>query len=184
MPQYGLDRPSYYTGTMDYGPYGNYGTIRYPGADTGGGGMPPAVIGGAIAAAGALGSAYLQSRASGRATAASERTTGRALDFQEAQAAKGEEAYRAQWDYWRATREALMRELGIDITPPGMGGAGVAAPGIGGPVASPGFMAPPSRPGAGTPPNLEGATLGDIAQPRAPGRWNDWSAMGLRGARA
>lgn len=174
-----------YVSNMDYGPYGDYGQIRYPSSTGGGGGMPPVVIGGAIAGLGTLGAGILQSRAANKATEASAEATGEALDFQREEAALGRDAYTAQWEYWKATRDALAKHLGIDITPPGMGAGGGAPPQVAtGGVPGGGVGGGPRGPvSGGVPGNLQGANLGQLMGP-GQGRWNDWSAMGLRGSRA
>jgi hypothetical protein len=174
-----------YVSNMDYGPYGNYGQIRYPSSTEEGGGMPIPIIAGGIMAGGAIGKGILESRAANKATEASAAATDKALDFQREQAGLGQDAYQAQWEYWKGLKDALAQHLGIDITPPGMGGGGGAPPQVAtGGVPGGGVSGGPGGPvSGGVPGNLQGANLGQLMGP-GQGRWNDWSAMGLRGSRA
>ncbi len=156
--------------------------------------MPPLVIGAGIAAAGSVIGGIVQGRSQNRATDASVAATDKALAFQERQGQRGDAAYQERMAIWEANREALLKHLGIDITPPMLGGGpGPGGPGgvpRGAPQGPPGAV-PRSVPGAmprGMTPGmadakgLQGRSLGELASlGKGRGAWNDWSTMGLRG---
>lgn len=175
MPIY---NPGGYASTMDYGPYGNYGTLRFNGdAGNEGSGMPWAAVAGA---AGSVIGGILDSRSQNRATDAQTAANREAMAFEREQAAKGEAAYAQQWEQWNASRNALLERYGIDIAPPQMPGpGGPAGPGgaPGGPPGGPGG----AQPRGAMPPQMadakginpaQGQNLGQL------GNWN-WEGQGL-----
>lgn len=158
--------------------------------------MPQAVLLAAIPAAAALGGAVIQSRASSKATKASQQANTEALNFTKSQAELAAADYQRRYDTWLAERQALLSRYGISIPPPAPPSARPGAvPSAAVPPGAPeggGFMggvadrlrplAARQRPGVAL---VRGATVADMLGMRgreAPAEWNDWSGYGLRPA--
>ena len=136
-----------------------------------------------IGAAGSLGGAALESRGQGRAIDAQTASADKALAFQREQGERGDAAYAERMQIWKANREALLKYLGIDITPPMVGGGAPMGVAQGAPQAPPPGAVPRGMtPGMAQAKGLTGRSLGELASMgKGRGSWNDWGSMGLRG---
>ena len=143
--------------------------------------MPPAVLAAAIPAAASVVGGVLGQRGQNKAIDAQAASADKAMAFEREQAAKGEEAYKQQWEQWNASRNALLERYGIDIAPPQTAGPGGPGGAPGGPPGGPGG----AQPRGAMPPQVaaakginpaQGQNLGQL------GNWN-WEGQGLgRGA--
>jgi len=149
--------------------------------------MPPAVLGSVllasgVTAAGAVAGGVIQSRASNKATKASQQANTEALNFTKSQAEAAAADYERRYSTWLAERQALLSRLGISIPSPAA--APAASPG-GAPAASPAVGAR-ARLGQAFPMAApRGATVADLmgmAGREARPEWNDWSGYGLQPA--
>lgn len=137
--------------------------------------------GGAIIGAGGnIVGGILQSRATNKATEASERANREALAFSREQEATRKANYDRAYGIWDASRQELMRRYGITL--PASTAPTLTAPGAAQPASAGTLGAAVRRPPAQMP---TGQTLGQIAQVQAPpeepqGEWNDWRRYGLR----
>ena len=164
-----------YTSNLDFGPYGNWGTISLPTNPSQENVMPPVVIGAGIAAASALASAKMASNAQKNASQSQTEATDKALAFQREQEATRKANFDRAYSMWDASRRALLQRYGIELpasapaatmgmaagaAPAGMTSQGVGARPISSPVAA--------------------ANLGQIIQqPADLGGWSDWQTYGL-----
>jgi hypothetical protein len=149
--------------------------------------MPPVVIAAGIAAAGTLGGAALNSRASNKATDASSKANTEALAYTKEQETarraehdKATELWKAQWNAWNDQRMALLQRYGVDVS-------GMQAPPMQSPSAAPSLMGggrvDPRTANAIGAAAQGGQTVADILGRGAqPGKWNDWESQGLYGA--
>jgi len=149
--------------------------------------MPAAVVVPAlITAAGAAGGAYLQSRASNKATDASSRANAEALAYTKEQEtarradyAQAQEAYQRQWEAWNAQRMALLQRYGVDVSGMQAPQTQLTMPPNAQSLMGGGRIDPRTANAVGAAAQ-GGQTVADILGRGAdPSQWNDWKQYGL-----
>ena len=98
---------------LNFGPYGNYGTANYPGAQPQGATMPHAAF--LIPAAASLAGSAISAISGGKATKAQTKANDQALAYQRQQDTMSRADWNKAMQAWEANRNQLLQRYGIPI---------------------------------------------------------------------